>query len=76
MNSILLVCREEWRFWLRSRLAASAAVLMALVLMTMMVFIVAMRRLMMMMIMIGVWGERALQSCPKREIGVAEIFEY
>ena len=25
---------------------------------------------------IGVWGERALQSCPKREIGVAEIFEY
>ena len=32
MNSILLVCREEWRFWLRSRLAASAAVLMALVL--------------------------------------------
>ena len=28
------------------------------------------------LMMIGVWGERAPQSFPKREIGVAEIFEY
>jgi ABC-2 type transport system permease protein len=32
MNGILLICREEWRFWQRSRLAGSAFVLMALVL--------------------------------------------
>jgi ABC-2 type transport system permease protein len=32
MNGILLICREEWRFWRRSRLAGRALVLMALVL--------------------------------------------
>lgn len=32
MNNVLLICREEWRFWLRSRLASSALLLMALVL--------------------------------------------
>lgn len=32
MTGIVLICREEWRYWRRSRLAGSAFVLMALVL--------------------------------------------
>lgn len=32
MRGTLLVCREEWRYWLRSRLAGSALLLMAIVL--------------------------------------------
>jgi len=32
MNTVLLICREEWRYWLRSRLSGTALAIMALVL--------------------------------------------
>ncbi len=55
-------------------LANTMMMMMLMLMLTLMMMMMMM--MMMLMMMIGVMGERAPQSFPKREIGVAEIFEY